>query len=111
MNIKKIYITILILVMVLFLSVSALAGKCSLPGNEVETGQPEEEEEDTAGEEPESGVTDGEESTGTVAEDEEYYIAYFEVGSDEDSLHFEHRVANVLTVSPDGSDERLIYTD
>jgi len=111
MNIKKIYITILILVMVLFLSVSALAGKCSLPGNEIETGQPEEEEEDTAGEEPESGVTDGEESTGTVAEDEEYYIAYFEVGSDEDSLHFEHRVANVLAVSPDGSDERLIYTD
>lgn len=110
MGTRRIYIIILILVLVLFLSVSALAGKCSLPGTEVKTGQPEEEE-DAVSEEPESGVTDGEESTGTGAEDEEYYIAYFEVGSDEKSMHFEHRVADVFTISPDGTDKRLTYTD
>jgi Tol biopolymer transport system component len=110
MGTRRIYIIILILVLVLFLSVSALAGKCSLPGTEVKTGQPEEEE-DAVSEEPESGVTDGEESTGTGAEDGEYYIAYFEVGSDEKSMHFEHRVADVFTISPDGTDKRLTYTD
>lgn len=110
MGTRRIYIIILILVLVLFLSVSALAGKCSLPGTEVKTGQPEEEE-DAVSEEPESVVTDGEESTGTGAEDEEYYIAYFEVGSDENSMHFEHRVANVVAVSPDGTNKKLTYTD
>jgi Tol biopolymer transport system component len=89
---------------------STLASKCSLPGTEVKTGQPEEEENAVA-EEPESGVTDGEESTDTGAEDEEYYIAYFEVGSDEKSMHFEHRVANVFTISPNGTDKKLTYTD
>ncbi|NQT67485.1 MAG: PD40 domain-containing protein [Actinobacteria bacterium] len=110
MGTRRIYIIILILVLVLFLSVSALAGKCSLPGTEVKTGQPEEEE-DAVNEESESGVTDGEKSTGNGAEDEEYYIAYFEVGSDENSMHFEHRVANVFAVSPDGTDKKLTYTD
>ncbi|MCJ7728216.1 MAG: hypothetical protein MUO96_06215 [Actinobacteria bacterium] len=110
MGTRRIYIIILILVLVLFLSVSALAGKCSLPGTEVKTGQPEEEE-DAVNEESESGVTDGEKSTGNGAEDEEYYIAFFEVGSDENSMHFEHRVANVFAVSHDGTDKKLTYTD
>jgi len=110
MGIKKVYIIILIMVLVIFLSVSVLAAKCSLPGTEVEIGQPEEEEE-AVSEESGSGVTDGEESTDTGAEDEEYYIAYFEVGSDESSMHFEHRVANILAVNPDGTDDRVIFTD
>ena len=57
MGTKKIYIIILILVVILFLSVSALAGKCSLPGTEVKTGQPEEVE-NAVSEESESGETD-----------------------------------------------------
>lgn len=110
MNKRRIYIITLILVLIFFLSMSLLAGKCSLPGTEVKTGQSEEEE-GAVSEESESGVTDGEESTDTGSEDEEYYIAYFEVGSDEKSMHFEHRVANVFTISPDGTDKKLTYTD
>ena len=93
MNIKKIYIAILILVLVLFLSTSALTTNCSLPVSEDNTSEPEEEEE--AAEE----------------EDEEYYIVYFQVGSEEASMHFEHRVANIVAVSPDGSNESITYTD
>jgi len=111
MNKKRIYIKILVLVLILFLSISTLAAKCILPGTEVETGEPEDEESAVSEEESESGVTDGEESTDTGAEDEEYYIAYFEVVSDEKSMHFEHRVANVFTISPDGTDKKLSYTD
>jgi hypothetical protein len=111
MNKKRIYIKILVLVLILFLSMSTLAAKCILPGTEVETGEPEDEESAVSEEESESGVTDGEESTDTGAEDEEYYIAYFEVVSDEKSMHFEHRVANVFTISPDGTDKKLSYTD
>ena len=110
MSTRRIYIIILILILILLLSVSALAGKCSLPGTEVKTGQSDEEE-DAVSEETESGVTDGEESTDTGTEDEEYYIAYFEVGSDEKSMHFEHRVANVFAISSDGTDKKLTYTD
>jgi hypothetical protein len=100
MNIKKIYIVILILVLVLFLSVSALATNCSLPVSGDTTDETEEGEEEVA-----------EEEEAVEEEDVKYYIAYFEVGSDEASMHFEHRVANIVAVSPDGTDESIIYTD
>ncbi len=41
----------------------------------------------------------------------EYHIAYLEIGISEESTHFEHSVANILSVAPDGSGERLIYSD
>src|SRR4030066_2308110 len=98
MNKKKIYIVILILVLVLSLSASALASGCNLLVTEDDTGEPEEEEE----------VAEEE-----VAEEEdmEYHIAYFQVGSEEASMHFEHRVAKIIAISPDGNGEKVIYTD
>jgi len=41
----------------------------------------------------------------------EYQIAYFEVGIDENSTHFEYRVANIYAVRIDGTDKKLIYSD
>ena len=40
-----------------------------------------------------------------------FKIAYFEVSSAENSNHFEHRVAEIYAISPDGSKKELIYTD
>ena len=40
-----------------------------------------------------------------------FKVAYFDVGSSLESDHFEHRVANVFVVNPDGSDKKLIYSD
>jgi len=105
MNIKKIFITIPILVLIFFLSISALFSQCSLSDIEVEEDQYGEGV-STAGEESEE--VSGEEEE---VKKEEYYIAYFEVGIDENSMHFEHRVANVVAISPDGTDKKLVYTD
>ncbi len=95
MNKKKIYIVILILAMVLFLSVSVLASGCNL----LVTEEPEEEENEVAKEEV------------AEEEDKEYYIAYFQVGSEESSMHFEHRVANIIAVNPAGTNEHIVFTD
>lgn len=105
MNIKKIFIAISILVLIFFLGISALFSQCSLSDIKVEEDQYGEVE-STAGEEPEE-VSEEEEKV----KNEEYYIAYFEVGIDENSMHFEHRVANVVAISPDGTDRKLVYTD
>ncbi|HJX01886.1 MAG TPA: hypothetical protein VJ348_01775, partial [Candidatus Humimicrobiaceae bacterium] len=99
MNKKKIYIVILILVLVLFLGASALASGCNLLVTEDDTGEPEEEENEVTEEEV------------AEEEDEEYHIAYFQVGSEESSMHFEHRVAKIIAISPDGRNENVIYTD
>ena len=42
---------------------------------------------------------------------EEYKILYYEVGINENSMHFEHRIASIYAISPDGSGKRLIYSD
>ena len=106
MNIKKIFIATPILFLIFFLGISALCSQCSLSDIEVEEEQYGEGE-STAGEEPEEEVSEEEEEV----KKEEYYIAYFEVGIDENSMHFEHRVANVVAISPDGTDKKLVYTD
>jgi len=41
----------------------------------------------------------------------EYQVAYFEIGIDENSNHFEHRVANIYAMSVDGDAKKLIYSD
>jgi Tol biopolymer transport system component len=94
MSIKKIYIVILILVMILFLSASALS-KCGLTVTENNTGESGEE---NGSAEEESGKKD-------------YQIAYFQVGSEESSMHFEHRVAKIIAISPDGNNEHIVFTD
>ncbi len=38
-------------------------------------------------------------------------IIYFEIGVDEKSTHFEHRVAKIYSINPDGSKKTLIYSD
>jgi len=108
MNIKKIYVIILILVLVLFLSLSALS-KCSSTAAGNNTAEPGEEE-DTVEDESGDGAAGDRNGTGTGAE-KDYQIAYFQVGSEESSMHFEHRVAKIIAIRPDGSDENVIYTD
>ena len=55
--------------------------------------------------------TEKEPSEAAEREEKNYYIVYFEVGIDENSRHFESRVANIYMISPDGSSKKLIYTD
>jgi hypothetical protein len=106
MNRKKIFATILILTLVFFLSTSALFSQCRL--TDTKAGKELSEEGKSAtGEEAEEETPGGEEEL----KNGEYYIAYFEVGSAENSMHFEHRLANVIAISHDGTDERPIYTD
>lgn len=108
MSIKKIYITILILILVLILSSVGLSGCSSpIPGND--TGEPGKED-GSAEDGSRDGSANDENGTGSGAE-KDYKIAYFQVGSTESSMHFEHRVANVIAVNPDGSGEGIIYTD
>ena len=40
-----------------------------------------------------------------------YKIAYFEVDSAENSNHFEHRIGQIFSINPDGSEKELVYTD
>ncbi|MFA5015182.1 MAG: hypothetical protein WC549_06540 [Actinomycetota bacterium] len=108
MNIKKIYIAIIILVMVLFLSSSALS-KCSSSIERNNASEPGEEEE-TAEDESGDGAADDRNGRGAETE-KDYQIAYFQVGSEESSMHFEHRVAKIIAISPDGNGENVIYTD
>ncbi|MFC2145678.1 TolB family protein, partial [Actinomycetota bacterium] len=39
------------------------------------------------------------------------HVLYLEVSISEESMHFEHRIANIYSVDPDGSDRMLIYSD
>ena len=41
----------------------------------------------------------------------DYKIAYLDLTSSEQSKHFEHRVANICAVNPDGSDREIIFSD
>jgi len=84
------------------MSTSALFDQCSLPDGDNNTDQQlieEGEEEDT--EEYDSGRL----------RERDYLVVFLEVGIDENSMHFEHRVAGIYAVSSDGSNERLIFTD
>ena len=40
-----------------------------------------------------------------------YKIAYLDLTTSEQSEHFEHRVANIFAVNPDGSDREIIFSD
>ena len=108
MNMKKIYIAIIILIMVLFLSSSALS-KCSSSVIGNNTGEPGEDEE-TAEDESGDGAADDRNGRGAETE-KDYQIAYFQIGSEDSSMHFEHRVAKIIAISPGGNGENVIYTD
>lgn len=47
----------------------------------------------------------------TDENDINYDVVYFEVGIDENSRHFESRVASVYRINPDGTNKEFIYTD
>jgi len=95
MNFKKLYITVIILTIIFFFSISALFDQCKLSVADASEEQPEEAETEASIE----------------PENEKYGIAYFEVGIDENSMHFEYRAAGISAVNPDGTDKRLIYSD
>ena len=84
------------------MSTSALFDQCSLPDGDNNTDQQLIEE----GEEEDTGEYDGER-----LRERDYLVVFLEVGIDENSMHFEHRVAGIYAVSSDGSNERLIFTD
>jgi hypothetical protein len=102
MNIKKIYAALLIMALILLICISALFVGCSLFDGYSETGQ-------QAVENGEEGDSEGYDS-GSLRE-RDYLAVFLEVGIDENSMHFEHRVAGIYAVSPDGSGRRLIFTD
>jgi hypothetical protein len=102
MSIKKIHIVFLIAAFILLIYASAFIAGCSLLNTGTETDQQEVEN----SEEGESGGYD----SGRLME-RDYLVAFLEIGIDEDSMHFEHRVAGIYAVSPDGSGRRLIFTD
>lgn len=102
MNIKKIYAALLIMALILLICISALFIGCSLFDGYSETGQ-------QAVENGEEGDSEGYDS-GRLRE-RDYLAVFLEVGIDENSMHFEHRVAGIYAVSPDGSGRRLIFTD
>lgn len=68
-----------------------------------------------AGDEITSATEDAEvpasDTSGSDTGSQEYGIAYFEVTSSAESNHFEHRVGNIYSVSADGADKKLIYSD
>jgi hypothetical protein len=102
MSIKKIYTALLITVCVLLIGAPVFFSGCSLL--DIVTGSEQQKEEN--GEE----VTADEYDSGRLREID-YLAAFLEVGIDENSMHFEHRVAGIYTVSPDGSGKKLIFTD
>ncbi len=102
MSIKKIYIALLIVALILLIYTLALITGCSLLDTGTETNQ-------QAVEDSEEGESDGYDS-GRLRE-RDYLVAFLEIGIDEGSVHFEHRVAGIYAVSPDGSGRRLIFTD
>ena len=102
MNIRKVYILILVITLISLMSTSALFDQCSLPDGDNNTDQQLIEE----GEEEDTGEYDGER-----LRERDYLVVFLEVGIDENSMHFEHRVAGIYAVSSDGSNERLIFTD
>ncbi len=99
---KKIYIVIIIITLISLVSISALFEQCSLPDEDAEASQQLIEEnvkEDT-----------GEYEGGRLRQID-YLVAFLEIGIDENSLHFEHRVADIYTVSPDGNNKKLVFSD
>jgi len=102
MSIKKIYIALLIIALILLICISALFAGCSLLDGYSETEQ-------QAVENGEEG--DSEEYDNVRLRERDYLAAFLEVGIDENSMHFEHRVAGIYAVSPDGRGRRLVFTD
>ena len=101
MNIRKVYTAVLILTLILLLGTSALLDRCSLSDENIEVDNLIEEGKEE----------DYEEYEDRRLRERDYLVAFFEVGIDEDSMHFEHRAASISAVSPDGSDKKLIFTD
>jgi Tol biopolymer transport system component len=102
MNIKRVSIAVIVLSLILLIGTSVLFVGCSLFDEYIGS----EQEAIENGEEEESDEYD----SGRLRE-RDYLVAFLEIGIDEDSMHFEHRVAGIYAVSPDGSGRRLIFTD
>jgi hypothetical protein len=102
MNIKRVSIAVIVLSLILLIGTSVLFVGCSLFDEYIRS----EQEAIENGEEEESDEYD----SGRLRE-RDYLVAFLEIGIDEDSMHFEHRVAGIYAVSPDGSGRRLIFTD
>ena len=97
-------IILIAFIMFAFLPSCALINRLSAPDdNKVKT-----EEGITGTSNEEDGRSEIPESKST---DISQHILYLEIGISEDSLHFEHRIANIYSASPDGPDKRLIYSD
>jgi hypothetical protein len=102
MSIKKIYTALLITACILLVHAPIFFSGCSLLDIATETGQ-------QVAENGEEGETI-EDDSGRLREID-YLAAFLEVGIDEDSMHFEHRVAGIYAVRPDGGGKELIFTD
>lgn len=122
-------ITVLCLSMIFMSSCSLIKEKVGAAVNDSagKTGESEDSGDidtlSTSGEEKSAAEETGNESADISDEDdttiisEDQYIsggkslAYFEVGSDPQSNHFEHRVGYIYSVNPDVSSKKLIYSD
>jgi hypothetical protein len=102
MSIKKIYTALLITACILLVHAPIFFSGCSLLDIAMETGQ-------QVAENGEEGETI-EDDSGRLREID-YLASFLEVGIDEDSMHFEHRVAGIYAVRPDGGGKELIFTD
>jgi len=103
---RLIFITFLVL---LIFSISTLIS-CQIVDTLV-TDKIEESNEDALSEKNDNLEEPAEENVEIEKSTGEYQIVYFEVGIDENSNHFEHRVANIYAMSIDGTTKRLIYSD
>lgn len=108
---KKIfYLLISILIMPVIFSFAAVCNGCNFPSIKNAANEPQMPAEEGDNEEVKEVVEEEE-----LQEEEDaginYKIAYFGVGINEDSSHFEHRVAEIYSVSPDGSGKELVYSD
>ena len=99
-------ITLFALIVFLMLAVGSCQIIDNLVSSEIE--KPVEKTEVSGQNEPE---TLSEEDAEIKEAKKEYQIAYFEIGIDENSNHFEHRVANIYAVRIDNIDKKLIYSD
>ena len=107
---RKANIAIIILTAIIFFSISAICTQFGQPGIETAADEPVIET-GIEGDGQETESQSPEEPAGDAGNGNEYHIAFLEIGISGESTHFEHHVSNILTVAPDGSGRRLIYSD
>jgi hypothetical protein len=80
------------------------------PGSETASEDQDDDGKDSSGTGDENGSSSETSDTSEV-QISDHRLAFFEVGSDEKSNHFEHRVGYIYSVKPDGTDKKLVYSD